>query len=237
MAGGVVVITTPPSALDSRAARAWLCRLASGLASGGELCRFLVDDREEEGPRAGVQRYEAAAADPLLRWWEQEGVVTRGMLDPGLTVEQRINYGGRPEGYPSAYGYSPGPRYVAPEWTSPPRRVPLGGEPRWITAAREREPLAPLVGTRNADGFRLYVCPGGGILGREGLHPEGGKATCPSCGDRHPLRPGDVRVVAHVTPDYSSRVGTYTGSLDLSGRESADDLRRLAEASRDRGDP
>ena len=145
-------MTAPTYLLNTRAAQAWLCKLASGFAAGADLVRFLVDDRRPGGP----MRFEGEPdADRLLAHWLEEHVIVRGELQP-LTPEQQINSRGAAR-LANHYGYRPGPAFVAPAWIDPPRRDAL---PSWQRAIDEHNALPR--GTRDAEGFLLVPCPGGG---------------------------------------------------------------------------
>lgn len=177
---------------ESRAARAWLCRLATGFAAGADLVRFLCDDRRP----GGAMRYEGEAdADRLLGEWEEAGVVARGKLQP-LTPEQQIN--ARGVARLNHYGWAPGPAYRAPvEWVAPPERE---DRPAWQRAIDEDRALPR--GTYDPEGFLLVPCPGGGPTSSPvpEYWRDGGKGYCPTCSGRHPLRP-DNRLPKHLTAD------------------------------------
>ena len=183
----------PSSVLESHAARAWLCRLATGFAAGADLVRFLCDDRA----RDGRQRFEGEpTADALLRAWEAEGVVVRGALQR-LTPEQTINARGSAR-LPNHYGWTQGPAYRAPaEWVDPPGR---GAPTAWERAIAEDAALPR--GTRDPEGYLLVPCPGGGPVSDP--VPEywrkDGRGYCRACSGRHPLRP-DGRIPKHLTAD------------------------------------
>ena len=144
-------MTAPVHLLNSRAAVAWLCKLASGFAAGADLVRFLVDDRRPGGP----MRFEGEPdADRLLAHWLEEHVIVRDELQP-LTPEQQVNSRGSAR-LANHYGYRPGPLFRAPAWIDPPR-PPV---PSWQRAIDEHNALPR--GTRDAEGFLLVPCPGGG---------------------------------------------------------------------------
>ena len=183
----------PPSSLrESKAARAWLCRLALGFAAGADLVRFLCDDRAP----GGAMRFEGEPdADALLRAWEAEGVVVRGALQR-LTPEQQINARGAVR-LPNHYGWAPGPAYRAPaEWVDPPGRAPSA----WERAIAEDAALPR--GTRDEEGYLLVPCPGGGPVS-DPVPPywrKDGLGYCRACSGRHPLR-ADGRLPKHLTAD------------------------------------
>lgn len=146
-------MTAPTYLLNTRAAQAWLCKLAAGFAAGADLVRFLVDDRRPGGP----MRFEGEPdADRLLAHWLAEHVIVRDELQP-LTPEQQINSRGAAR-LANHYGYRPGPLFRAPAWVDPPRPAP----PSWQRAIDEHNALPR--GTRDAEGFLLVPCPGGGKM-------------------------------------------------------------------------
>lgn len=181
----------------TQAARAWLSRLSTGFAAGADLVRFLADGHAVSGPACYFEP--EPEADTLLHAWEARGVIVRGRPQP-LTREQRINASDlrKPDGaYLNHFGWSPGPAFRAPPWTEP---------PRWPPPSPLEESLAELAalprGTRDADGFLLVPCPGGGPLGRE-IHPASvrdGKGFCDVCSQRVNMRE-DGRVVRHLCAD------------------------------------
>lgn len=184
-------------AADSQAAKAWISRLHStSFATGGQLIRYLVDDRAP----GGLMRYEGGpTADALLRWWEQEGLIVCGEISD-LTPEQRINCT-QPSSYPSCYGWGIGPSLGSPEYAAPPEDQSL---PAWRRAERERAHLTHLDGSTDEEGYRVYICVGGGPLGRPAYPTDTtGSGSCPSCHEVHPLRAGGRQVVYHLTRDYS----------------------------------
>lgn len=185
----------PSSVLESHAARAWLCRLATGFAAGADLVRFLCDDRA----RDGRQRFEGEpTADALLRAWEAEGVVVRGPIQR-LTPEQQINARGAVR-LPNHYGWAPGPAYRAPvAWVDPPRPAP----PSWQRAIDEHNALPR--GTRDAEGFLLVPCPGGGRVvsgaNRHEVAPGGPvEGYCAGCSQRITLD-AEGWMPKHLTAD------------------------------------
>lgn len=94
----------------SKAAQAWLCKLATGFASGADLVLYLVNDRPQ-----GVQIFEGERdADLLLGAWEQDGTLKR-MGVQRLTLEQHINSGGQKGSRNNHFGWEPGPSYKIPQ--------------------------------------------------------------------------------------------------------------------------
>lgn len=187
-------MTAPAYLLNTRAAQAWLCKLASGFAAGADLVRFLVDDRRSGGP----MRFEGEPdADRLLAHWLAEHVIERGPLQP-LTPEQQINSRGAAR-LANHYGYRPGPLFRAPAWIDPPR-PPV---PSWQRAIDEHNALPR--GTRDAEGFLLVPCPGGGRVvsgaNRREAAPGGPvEGYCAAC-SRHVALNADGWMPKHLTAD------------------------------------
>lgn len=190
----------------TQAARAWLCRVATGYARGADLAQYLASDRARTGAQMGVQRFEGGPeADRLLRAWEARGLIVRGKV--ALSPEQHVNSAGGKIDYPANYAWAPGPSFRAPPWTEP---------PRWPPPSPLEESLAELAalprGTRDADGFLLVPCPGGGPLGQK-IHPASvrdGKGFCDVCSQHVTMRE-DGRVIRHLCADLLAPRKTTAG--------------------------